>query len=84
MRNVNNNKIDLFLFEACSNPSGLFFNFNILKKFPSHTKVVCDNTWLSPALFNPIKQGADVIVESMTKYISGGTCIGGLIIGKKN
>eukprot|EP00913_Durusdinium_trenchii_P014462 g13566.t1 len=42
---------------------------------------VCDNTWLSGALFNPLDHGADLVVESMTKYVSAGMCIGGAVLG---
>lgn len=33
--------------------------------------VVADNTFLSPALQNPILLGADIVVHSTTKYING-------------
>lgn len=33
--------------------------------------VVADNTFLSPALQNPLTLGADVVVHSCTKYING-------------
>lgn len=43
--------------------------------------LVVDNTVPSPALFRPIEHGADIVVESLTKYIGGhGTTIGGVII----
>ncbi|MBV7440954.1 O-acetylhomoserine aminocarboxypropyltransferase/cysteine synthase [Weeksellaceae bacterium TAE3-ERU29] len=46
-----------------------------------------DNTIATPALLNPIKYGADVVIHSLTKYISGnGTAMGGAVIdaGKFN
>jgi cystathionine beta-lyase/cystathionine gamma-synthase len=33
--------------------------------------LVIDNTFMSPALQNPIKLGADVVLHSITKYIGG-------------
>jgi O-acetylhomoserine (thiol)-lyase len=43
--------------------------------------LMVDNTTPSPALVNPIKWGADIVVHSATKFIGGhGTSIGGLII----
>ena len=45
--------------------------------------VVVDNTWLSVANFNPLKFGADIVVESLTKYVSHGTCIGGAIMSNQ-
>jgi cystathionine gamma-lyase len=34
-------------------------------------KVVVDNTFLSPAIQNPLDLGADIVVHSVTKYING-------------
>ena len=43
--------------------------------------LIVDNTVPSPALFRPIEHGADIVVQSLTKYIGGhGTTIGGAII----
>lgn len=44
-------------------------------------KVVCDNTFLSPALQNPIKLGADFVVHSTTKFINGHSdVVGGAVV----
>ena len=46
-------------------------------------KVVCDNTFASPALQNPLKLGADVVVHSATKYLNGhGDVVAGFVVGK--
>ncbi len=46
-------------------------------------KVVCDNTFASPALQNPLTLGADVVVHSATKYLNGhGDVIAGFVVGK--
>ena len=43
--------------------------------------LMMDNTMPSPALVNPLKWGADIVVHSATKFIGGhGTSIGGIII----
>ena len=43
--------------------------------------LIVDNTTPSPALVRPIEHGADIIVESATKFIGGhGTTIGGVIV----
>ncbi len=45
---------------------------------------VVDNCFCTPALQQPIKFGADLIVHSATKYIDGqGRCLGGLVAGPK-
>jgi len=42
---------------------------------------IVDNTIATPALLNPIKYGANIVIHSLTKYITGnGTTIGGVII----
>ena len=47
--------------------------------------LVIDNTVPSPALCNPIKFGADIVIHSATKYIGGhGTTIGGVIVDAGN
>lgn len=43
--------------------------------------LIIDNTTPSPALCNPIKHGADIVLHSLTKFIGGhGTSIGGIIV----
>ncbi len=40
----------------------------------SHAKgalVGCDNTWATPILFKPLLFGADIVVEALSKYLSG-------------
>ena len=45
-------------------------------------KVVCDNTFASPALQTPLALGADVVVHSATKYLNGhGDVIAGFVVG---
>ncbi len=44
-------------------------------------KVVLDNTFATPILFQPMKHGADFCVHSTTKYIAGhGDVLGGAIV----
>ncbi|MDZ4348375.1 MAG: cystathionine gamma-synthase [Xanthomonadaceae bacterium] len=45
--------------------------------------VVVDNTFLSPALQQPIALGADLVVHSTTKYINGHSdVVGGAVVAK--
>ena len=47
--------------------------------------LIVDNTLPSPYLVNPLKHGADIVVESATKFIGGhGTTIGGVIVDGGN
>ncbi len=48
-----------------------------------NAKVVVDNTFMSPALQQPFKFGADVILHSLTKFLNGhADVVGGVIIVK--
>lgn len=82
--------ITLFFVETCSNPTGSIFDFSLLpklKQLAPNCLFVLDNTWNSAAGFNPFVQGADIIdvlVESMSKYVSAGTHIGGLVVAKSH
>ncbi len=45
--------------------------------------VVADNTFLSPALQNPLALGCDIVVHSTTKYINGHSdVVGGAVLAK--
>ena len=48
------------------------------------TKVIVDNTFATPFLFQPLKHGVDFCVHSTTKYIGGhGDVLGGAIVTSK-
>ncbi|MDX2423678.1 MAG: O-succinylhomoserine sulfhydrylase [Amphritea sp.] len=45
--------------------------------------LVVDNCFCTPALQQPIKLGADIVVHSATKYLDGqGRCVGGVVVGR--
>jgi methionine-gamma-lyase len=45
--------------------------------------VVVDNTFMSPALQQPLKLGADVVLHSLTKFLNGhADVVGGIIVVK--
>jgi O-succinylhomoserine sulfhydrylase len=47
--------------------------------------LVVDNCFCTPALQQPLKFGADLVVHSATKYIDGqGRCLGGVVAGPKS
>ena len=55
----------------------------IAHEYNAEIKVVCDNTFASPALQNPLSLGADVVVHSATKYLNGhGDVVAGFVVGK--
>ena len=46
--------------------------------------LMVDNTICTPALMRPIELGADIVIHSATKYISGNaTSLSGVVVGKK-
>ena len=46
--------------------------------------LVVDNTFLSPALLRPLEHGADLVIHSATKYLSGhGQVQGGIVCGRR-
>ena len=57
-----------------------------LEAIAEHSKAagvpfIVDNTVATPALLNPIKHGANLVIHSLTKYIGGhGSSLGGAII----
>ena len=69
--------------ESIGNPAGNIPDIEALAKM-AHEKgvpLVVDNTVASPALIKPIKWGADIVVNSMTKYMGGhGNSLGGVIV----
>ncbi|MBA5792905.1 O-acetylhomoserine aminocarboxypropyltransferase/cysteine synthase [Flavobacterium sp. xlx-214] len=55
----------------------------ISKKY--HIPFIVDNTVATPYLLNPIAYGANIVIHSLTKYITGnGTSLGGAIIDGGN
>jgi len=44
-----------------------------------------DNCFCTPALQQPIKLGADIVIHSATKFLDGqGRCVGGAVVGPKD
>ncbi len=49
----------------------------------NNSLVVVDNTFMSPALQNPLALGADVVLHSLTKFLNGhADVIGGIVVVK--
>lgn len=46
--------------------------------------LVVDNTFLSPVLLRPLEHGAEIVIHSATKYLSGhGHALGGVVCGPR-
>jgi O-acetylhomoserine (thiol)-lyase len=73
----------LLFAETIGNPSGTLADLDALAKLAHKHGIplVVDNTFASPYLCRPIEHGADIVVHSATKFISGhGTTMGGVMI----
>ncbi|MES2577111.1 MAG: O-acetylhomoserine aminocarboxypropyltransferase/cysteine synthase family protein [Bacteroidota bacterium] len=76
-----------FFVESLGNPKLDVLDLKAISTEAKAFKVpfIVDNTVASPYLLNPIAYGADIVIHSLTKYISGnGTSLGGVIIDAGN
>lgn len=76
-------KVKLIYAESVGNPKLDTLDIEAVANIAHEAGVplMIDNTMPSPALINPIKHGADLVVHSATKFIGGhGTSIGGILV----
>jgi O-acetylhomoserine (thiol)-lyase len=69
--------------ESIGNPAGNIVDLEALAEMAhAHgVPLIVDNTVATPALIKPIAWGADVVVDSLTKYMGGhGNSLGGVIV----
>jgi len=72
-----------FFVESLGNPKLDVLDLKAISETAKKAKVpfIVDNTVASPALLNPIEYGANIVIHSLTKYLTGnGTSLGGIII----
>jgi O-acetylhomoserine (thiol)-lyase len=73
--------------ESLANPGGVICDIEKISAIAHEAGVPCivDNTLPSPALCRPFEYGADIIVHSTTKFISGhGNAMGGAVVDSGN
>ena len=73
----------VFYAESISNPLNDVLDIPAIARVAHENQIplVVDNTVASPYLIRPIELGADVVVESATKYLGGhGTSIAGVLV----
>ena len=75
--------------ESISNPNGVLLDIDAIAKVAHKHGIplIVDNTVATPYLYNPIAHGADIVVYSATKGLTGhGNVIAGLVLesGKFN
>ena len=73
--------------EAIGNPGGNVVDLEKISDI-AHAHgipVIVDNTVPTPYLCRPFEHGCDIVVHSLTKYMSGhGTIVGGIIVDSNN
>ena len=73
----------VYFVESLGNPKLDVLDIEAISKEAKAYKVplIVDNTVATPYLLNPIQYGANIVIHSLTKYITGnGTSLGGVII----
>ncbi|MBR1231848.1 PLP-dependent aspartate aminotransferase family protein [Bradyrhizobium sp. AUGA SZCCT0182] len=71
-------------FETPVNPTGDVLDIEAIahRARQAGLLVIVDGTFASPALQRPLQHGADIVLHSLTKYISGhGDLLGGALLG---
>lgn len=69
--------------ETISNPEINLIDVQVVADIAHKHNIILivDNTFASPYLFRPLEHGADVVVESATKFLGGhGTTLAGVVI----
>lgn len=77
----------VFFVESLGNPKLDVLDLQAISNEAKNNKVpfIVDNTVATPYLLNPIEHGANIVIHSLTKYITGnGTSLGGVIIDAGN
>ena len=73
----------VFFIESLGNPKLDVLDIEAISVKAKNYKVplIVDNTVATPYLLNPVAYGANIVIQSLTKYINGnGTALGGAII----
>ncbi len=73
--------------ESLANPGGVVSDLEALSSIAKDAGIplIVDNTMATPYLCRPIEWGADLVVHSTTKFLSGnGTSLGGCVVDSGN
>ncbi len=86
-KNAITSKTRLLYAETISNPRSNVLDIEAVSKIAHDHGIplVVDNTFATPFVTRPIDHGADVVVESLTKFMGGhGNSIGGIVVDSGN
>jgi O-acetylhomoserine (thiol)-lyase len=82
-RRAASDKTKAFFIESLANPGGVVTDMAAIAEIAHDIGVplIVDNTMATPYLCRPFEHGADIVVHSTTKFLSGnGTAIGGMVV----
>jgi methionine-gamma-lyase len=85
VRNAIKENTKVVFVETPGNPTLCISDIEEISKIAHkhNAKVVVDNTFMSPALQNPLMLGADIVMHSLTKFLNGhADVVGGIIVVK--
>ncbi len=85
VKNAINQNTKMIFTETPTNPLLTIADIEALSQITtkSHVLLAVDNTFASPYLQQPLVLGADVVIESTTKYLSGHSdALGGIVVAK--
>ena len=77
----------LMFLETPSNPLTELADIEELAELAHQNDILLavDNCFCTPALQQPLKLGADIVIHSATKFLDGqGRCVGGAVVGPKD
>ena len=80
-------KTKAIFIESLANPGGIVTDIEAIAKIAQKAGIplIADNTMATPYLCRPIEHGANIVVESLTKFLGGhGNSMGGIIIDGGN
>lgn len=87
VKNALTNETKMMFLESPTNPTMGIVDIKAISEVAAEVdaKVVVDNTFMTPYYQSPLELGAEVVVYSATKYLSGhGDTLGGVIVGSRN
>ena len=76
-------KTKAIFIEILANPGGVIVDVDAVAAIAKQAGIplLVDNTMATPYLIRPIEHGADIVIHSTTKFLSGnGTSIGGIVV----
>ena len=88
VKSAKNDKTKMIFVETPTNPLLRVVDLSLIASFAKENNLlsVCDNTFASPYVQQPLNHGIDIVLHSATKYLGGHSDLiaGALVIGKED